>query len=556
MTTRITHMKILPKNVDYWDYYILCRLNSNASKCLQRMEYWDGTKTNGNVHAEQINDQLVESGKIPNQDTSRFVYKSREELAWELMGACGERTAYECLDYLTDSLQYLKTRHNPYKTWDRTLQYEFQSDLVQEHLDKLYAIVKHFCTLLGRQEKPVLYAIEQLTSEGIYVNRVIKKDGSLDGKGVLTTDTVSERLRKMHREMRIDEEGCKQKQVKGEKRYKPILPAFVRLDLKKDESRGFSETSDLPLCKNAQCNTSILHNATPQNCTIDPAETHDASCKNAQAIPVTTTVTTNNDYFTEKDNVVGESESSTDTNAASAANTPSPSSQENHDEPTPPTVTETSTVAPVVDAPTPSEPSKQEENATQQNEQPKKPRTPRTPNVEKPAPAPLVMPTQDAKWCAETAVQIVEFCKKRHYSETTRKQELAEAKKVIDTEYEGGKIRREQFENAWNEMVSWSFWNEKNIAPMIKHLHKDDKIVSILDGLKPKNGNGKKTNGNATTPNKQSDSWDDRMQALVPDFKVLKQWEVMELPMPERKAYNAQLREHLAKQDQLSAQAR
>lgn len=321
--TRITHLKTLPKNVDYWDYYVLCRLDSNAGLILQRMEYWDGTKAGGNVHSEQINDNQAEAGTQPTQDTSRYVYKSREELAWELLGVCSERTAYETLDNLANTLHYLKTRHNPYKAFDRTLQYEFQEQLVQEHLEKLYVIVKHFLAL-GRQQRPVLYAIEELTRAGYYIYRVKKEDGTLDGKGLLTIELVAKHLRKMHHQMHLDNQVNK-KQSKEKKKVKPVLPNFIRLDLKKDEMQGFSEAQDLPfpLCSIAQSNTSNLHNASPQNCTMDCAEEHNASCNSAQAIPVITTVITNNDYKTMED---------TDTRVTASADereTPSPSFSEN-----------------------------------------------------------------------------------------------------------------------------------------------------------------------------------------------------------------------------------
>lgn len=300
MSTRITHLTTLPRSIDYWDYYILCRLNDQVSCALQRMEYWDGTKTGGNTHNAQINDQLTETGQQPTQDVSRFVYKSREELAWELIGTCGERNAYECLDFLSNTLHYLVARHNPYKTFDRTLQYEFQETLVQQHLDQLYAIIRHFL-LLGRIQRPVLYAIEQLTREGVYIYRVLQKDGLLDGKETLTIEAVAKKLRQMHKQMHLDEEGCKKPRQSGEKKYKPVLPAFLRIELKKDEVSGFSETNDLPLCKNAQSIMPILHNASMQNCTMDCTEMHDALCTKTQTIPVITTIITDSDYNTDED---------------------------------------------------------------------------------------------------------------------------------------------------------------------------------------------------------------------------------------------------------------
>jgi hypothetical protein len=301
MTTQITHSKLLPKNVDYWDYYILCRCDDAASKVLQRMEFWDGTKAGGNVHNEKDNDHAIDAGKAPTQDTSRYVYKTREELAWEMIGAVKERSAYVALDDII-KLRYLKSRHNPYKTFDRTLQYEFQFELVQSHLNQLYAIIQCF-SAHGREQRPILYAIECLVEKGVYINRVEQKDGTLDGRDMLSIELVAEQLSLMHTQMHQDEEEGKKKPVEGEKKYKPLLPTFIKQDLKKDELRGFS--SDSPLCKNARCIHTFLHNAYSQKCTMECADLHDALCAKTQAIPMTTiTVTTNSNYKTVKEHNV------------------------------------------------------------------------------------------------------------------------------------------------------------------------------------------------------------------------------------------------------------
>lgn len=113
------------------------------------------------------------------------------------------------------------------------------------------------------------------------------------------------------------------------------------------------------------------------------------------------------------------------------------------------------------------------------------------------SPGPPQMPPEDAPWNDETGVQIVEAINGRRYSETTRKQELIEVKKIRAMPYKDGKITRQQFELAWRKMISWPFWSERDIKPMIKHLRKDDKILNILETMeresKPKsamNGNG------------------------------------------------------------------
>jgi hypothetical protein len=111
-----------------------------------------------------------------------------------------------------------------------------------------------------------------------------------------------------------------------------------------------------------------------------------------------------------------------------------------------------------------------------------------TKSVDKPAkqkkpiipPGPLVMPSDDAKWCAETAVTIVEVKKGKRYSEVTRRQELAKAALALRYEIDGNLITRAQFEQAWEEIAAWSLWTEKNLEPMIRHLLKDDRIVTLL----------------------------------------------------------------------------
>jgi|SRR5579859_204940 len=106
--------------------------------------------------------------------------------------------------------------------------------------------------------------------------------------------------------------------------------------------------------------------------------------------------------------------------------------------------------------------------------------------VDFPAGPPL-MPPPDAKWDEETAVQIMESKKGRHYSDTTRSQEKGAAKKVLKMIYDDGPITREQFEAATDDMIAWPFWKEHTtVKPMIKTLQKDDKIIAILDDLKKK----------------------------------------------------------------------
>lgn len=166
--THITHFRLQPANIHYWDYYILCRLNTEAAIALQRMEFWDGTKEDGNVHAENINDAMEHQGKTPTQDTSRWIYKSADELHWELMGVSGERRLPALLNFLIKDLKYLESRHHPTKGWDRRMQYQFRGKQIQEHINYLGYIISYFGLSIHRL-CPVFYAIELLTSEKCYI---------------------------------------------------------------------------------------------------------------------------------------------------------------------------------------------------------------------------------------------------------------------------------------------------------------------------------------------------------------------------------------------------
>ena len=169
--SRITHFKQQPKSVYYWDYYILCRLNVAAAIALQRMEYWDGTKDNAVVHAEAHNDALKANNQPATQDTSHWVYKSQDELQWELMGITGEKGTAALLKFLQEDVNYLATRNNPDLPFDRKKQYEFQAELIQEHLNYLTSIISYFQQAKTRLTL-VYYAIELLTREQVYIEKL------------------------------------------------------------------------------------------------------------------------------------------------------------------------------------------------------------------------------------------------------------------------------------------------------------------------------------------------------------------------------------------------
>jgi hypothetical protein len=238
----ITHFKKQPVNVQYWDYYILCRLNTDATIALQRMEYWDGTKEDGNIHAENINDALIQQGQTPTQDTGNWIYKSGDELHWELMGATGERRLPKLLSFLIDDVQYLAQRNNPINTWDRKKQYCFQRRLIQQHINYLGYIIDYFDLPMSRMT-PVFYAIEKLTAEKCYI------------------DTISVvKVLEMLEMMKTDEK----------------LPHFLKNELAKF-TQTFSRPDFIPFRNFAEW--------IAQNCGMHSAKTRDRYRKIADSIP-------------------------------------------------------------------------------------------------------------------------------------------------------------------------------------------------------------------------------------------------------------------------------
>jgi hypothetical protein len=240
--SHITHFKKQPVNVQYWDYYILCRLNTDATIALQRMEYWDGTKEDGNVHAENINDALIQQGQEPTQDTGNWVYKSGDELHWELMGVTGERRLPKLLNFLIDEVGYLAERNNPINTWDRKKQYCFQRRLIQQHINYLSYIIDYFDLPMARLT-PVFYAIERLTADKCYIDKI-----------------NAEKVLAMIEKMKGDEK----------------LPHFLKHELVKF-SQTFSNPGFIPFRNFAEWKAQI--------CGMHSAKTQNRSRKTADSIP-------------------------------------------------------------------------------------------------------------------------------------------------------------------------------------------------------------------------------------------------------------------------------
>jgi hypothetical protein len=228
--SRMTHGANQSKTILFWDYYILCRLDAESAMILQRLEYWDGVKNGSNIVAEEINDELIENGKEATQDTEQFVYKSQDELKWELMGLVGTNNLGIKLRILTTELLYVISRNNPLNPTDRKKQYHMAKDYVQIRLDYLTHITTTF-QKAGYRMNAVHYAIEDLTKERIYVEdlditRVVRKLVVLCQQAEID-------------DIKAIEDREQQKSIpRGTKKptpYEPVLPKFLRIQLKKDK---------------------------------------------------------------------------------------------------------------------------------------------------------------------------------------------------------------------------------------------------------------------------------------------------------------------------------
>jgi len=272
--SRITHFKVQPKNIQYWDYYILCRLDTPAAIALQKLEYWDGTKEDGNLHAEDINDALEAAGEEATQMISRWFYKSQDELQWELMGATGEKGVANLTKFLT-RLGYLEQRTNPDMPMDRKKQYHFNERIVQDHVSYLGFIIDYF-KRAGHRLDPVYYAIERLTDPDE------EKGGANIPIEALNIAHICKKLVWMYGQTDQDEAATKENP-----KYKPVLPKFIRIKLNKDRNL-------LPrLIKAQELRFRNFAEWKLQNCGMDSDDLRNELRKNAGAIAVTTNSNSN-----------------------------------------------------------------------------------------------------------------------------------------------------------------------------------------------------------------------------------------------------------------------
>lgn len=260
--SRITHFTNQAKTILYWDYYILCHLDTEAAMILQQLEYWDGVKNKGNIVNRDINDERVENGKEATQDTEQFVYKSQDELKWELMGLVGNNNLGIKLKMLTTSLPYVISRNNPLNPTDRKKQYHLAKGYVQVRIDHLAKIIATFQEV-GCRMNAIYYAIEDLTKGHVHVEdldntQVVKKLVELCQQAEI--DDV----------LAIEDREQQKKSPKGTKKptpYEPVVPKFLRIQLKTDKQliENINLSSNFPNFKFKEWEPLKIKNGLPKN---------------------------------------------------------------------------------------------------------------------------------------------------------------------------------------------------------------------------------------------------------------------------------------------------
>lgn len=118
------------------DYLTICKDNHCAAMVLAQMQYWYDVKIAARSQAQLHNAAAVREGMEPTQDEELWVYKKQTEMRDELMGLFGETAISKAYTFLLDA-GFLSDRCNPLHKWDKTRQYLFMVDNVQQAIDAI-----------------------------------------------------------------------------------------------------------------------------------------------------------------------------------------------------------------------------------------------------------------------------------------------------------------------------------------------------------------------------------------------------------------------------------
>lgn len=114
-------------------YIDICEGDRCAAALLSQFEYWT------NVRLAQVEQEEIKATqeRFYSPNRTLWVYKSREDLASDLMGLYGVKSVGAALKVLKD-LGFIRGRTNPNDPLKRTPQWELQIDAVNEALRKKF----------------------------------------------------------------------------------------------------------------------------------------------------------------------------------------------------------------------------------------------------------------------------------------------------------------------------------------------------------------------------------------------------------------------------------
>ena len=118
------------------DFLEICEGDHCAAVVLGQMFHWHSVKAASVTQAHLANERRRATGQPGTQDTSLWVWKSAKELHDEIMEQYGLTKVRAAYQYLQDR-GFLLSRSNPHDQWDKTRQYLFVVEAVQNAINAL-----------------------------------------------------------------------------------------------------------------------------------------------------------------------------------------------------------------------------------------------------------------------------------------------------------------------------------------------------------------------------------------------------------------------------------
>lgn len=118
------------------DYLRLMDGDYCAAMILSQHEHWHNIKLDNRQQANEHNQAAMRASEAPIQDIEFWVYMTQAAMKSQLMGMFGDKAITAGYKKILDKGFFAK-RTNPKYTWDKTLQYLFMVDRVQETIDAL-----------------------------------------------------------------------------------------------------------------------------------------------------------------------------------------------------------------------------------------------------------------------------------------------------------------------------------------------------------------------------------------------------------------------------------